>query len=73
MDYQCDVLKSIENKGILFIGGVSNDIQIYRSDNYECIQTIKNAHQNEINGITELKDGSIATYANDKIINIWSL
>ncbi len=73
LDYQCDVLKSIENKGILFIGGVSNDIQIYRSDNYECIQTIKNAHQNEINGITELKDGSIATYANEKIINIWSL
>ncbi len=73
LNFQCDVLKSIENKGILFIGGVSNDIQIYRSDNYECIQTIKNAHQNEINGITELKDGSIATYANEKIINIWSL
>ena len=73
LDSQCDVLKSIDNKGILFIGGVSNDIKIYRTDNYECIQTIKNAHINEINGITELKDGSIATYANENIINIWSL
>ena len=72
-DYRCDVLKSIENKGILFIGGVSNDIKIYRNDNYECIQTIENAHKDEINCITELKDGSIATCANENIINIWSL
>ena len=72
-DYRCDVLKSIENKGILFIGGVSNDIKIYRNDNYECIQTIENAHEDEINCITELKDGSIATCANENIINIWSL
>ena len=55
LDYQCDVLKSIENKGILFIGGVSNDIQIYRSDNYECIQTIKDAHESKIFCFIELK------------------
>ena len=73
LDYQCDVLKSIENKGILFIGGVSNDIKIYRNDNYECIQTIENAHGDEINCITELNDGSIATCANENIIKIWSL
>ena len=72
-DYRCDVLKSIENKGILFIGGVSNDIKIYRNDNYECIQTIENAHGNEINCITELNDGSIATCANENIFKIWSL
>ena len=37
------------------------------------IQIIKDVHEEEINGITELKDGSIATYTNEKIVNICSL
>ena len=40
-DFQCIGIKSIESKGIFLIGGNSKDIKIYRSDNYELIQTIK--------------------------------
>ena len=63
----------IENKGIFLIGGKSKDIRIYRKDNYECIQTIKDAHNDEINGFIELKDYSIASYSKDKTIKIWNI
>ncbi len=49
-----------------------NDIRIYRNDNYECIQEIKDAHNKDINGFIELKDGSIASFSKDKTIKIWS-
>ena len=42
------------------------------NDNYECIQEIKDAHNNYILGFIELKDGSIASFSNDKTIKIWS-
>ena len=51
---------------------MSNDIRIYRNDNYECIQEIKDAHNDTINGFIELKDGSIASFSNDETIKIWS-
>ncbi len=41
------------------------------NDNYECIQTMQNAHDNDINGFIELKDCSIASFSNDKRIKIW--
>jgi hypothetical protein len=44
---------------------------IYRNDNYECIQTIKNAHDDEIYDLIESKDGSIISCSN-KIMKIWS-
>ena len=53
-------------------GGKSKDIRIYRNDNYECIQEIKDAHNNDINGFIELKDGTIASFSHDKTIKIWS-
>ena len=62
----------IEKMGIFLVGGVSNDIKIYRSDNYKCINTIKNAHSKEINGFIELKNGKIASYGWDQTIKIWS-
>ena len=73
MDYQCDVLKSIENKGILFIGGVSNDIKIYRNDNFNCVLNLQCAHNAYINGFNILNDGSILSYSFDKTIKIWKL
>ena len=62
----------IEDKGIFLVGGGSNDIRIYRNDNYECIQVIKDAHTHDIIGFFELKDGSIASFSKDETIKIWS-
>ena len=61
-----------ENKGIFLVGGESKNIRIYRNDNYECIQEIKDAHNNDIKGFIELKDGSIASFSDDETIKIWS-
>ena len=57
--FEVDAFKSIDKKGIILIGGKSKNIKIYRSDNFECIQTIENAHDDEIAGFIELYDGSI--------------
>ena len=62
----------IEDKGIFLVGGKSKDIKIYRNDNYECIQIIQNAHNDDINGFIELKDCSIASFSDDMIIKIWN-
>ena len=57
--FVCYVIYLIEDKGIFLVGGESNDIMIYRSDNYECIQTIKDAHESQIFCFIELKIGTI--------------
>jgi len=36
------------------------------------MQTIQNAHDDNINGFIELKDDSIASYSYDKKIKIWN-
>ena len=69
--FQCFAITLIKDKGIFIVGGDSKDIRIYRNDNYECIQTIQNAHDDYINGFIELKDCSIASFSNDKRIKIW--
>ena len=69
--FQCDAITLIEDKGIFIVGGKSKDIRIYRNDNYECIQTIQNAHDDDIKGFIELKDCSIASFSCDKRIKIW--
>ena len=48
----------------IFNGGKSNEIRIYRKENYECIKIIKDAHNDEINGIIELNNGIIASFMN---------
>ena len=70
--FQCWGISLIEDKGIFLVGGESNDIRIYRNDNYECIQEIKDAHNKNILGFIELKDGSIASFSEDETIKIWS-
>jgi len=69
--FECLGIKVIEKKGIFLVGGKSYDIRVYRNDNYQCIKIIKNAHDNDINGFCELKDGSILSYSYDKKIKIW--
>ena len=70
--FQCFGISLIEDKGIFLVGGKSKDIRIYRNDNYECIQEIKDAHNDYITGFIELKDGSIASFSRDETIKIWS-
>ena len=74
IDYSCQCwgINLIENKGVFLVGGENKCIKIYRKDNYECIQTIKKAHNKVIKGFVELLDGTIASYSNDKTIKIWS-
>ena len=70
--FQCTGIKLIKNKGIFLVGGWSKNIIIYSSDNYECIKNIKNAHTDLIIGFVELKDGTIISYSNDQLIQIWN-
>ena len=70
--FKCYGISLIEDKGIFLVGGGSKNIRIYRNDNYECIQEIKNAHNDDIKGFIELKDGSIASFSDDQTIKIWS-
>ena len=71
-DFLCWGICVIKEKGVFLIGGKSNNINVYRNDNYQCIQIINNAHSNYINGIIELKDKSILSFSDDKTMNIWS-
>ena len=68
--FLCWVIYLIEDKGIFLVGGNSKDIIIYRNDNYECIQTIKDAHEKNIYNFIELKHGSIIS-CSYKIMKIW--
>ncbi len=71
-EFKCLGICVIENKGVFLIGGESKEIKIYRSDNYECIKIIKDAHYDFINGFIQLKDSSVASYGVDKSVKIWS-
>jgi WD40 repeat protein len=68
---QCYGVYLVNDKGIFLIGATSN-IRIYRKDNFECIQIIKNSHNDDIVGFNELKDGNIISYSADKTIKVWS-
>lgn len=61
----------IEDKSLLITCGWNKNIKIYNCDNYICIQIIRNAHDENIQGLIELNNGNIASYS-DKIINVWS-
>ena len=62
---------SINNKGIFFVTQF-NDISIFRSDNFEMIQTIEKAHEDKIEDIICLKNGTIATITGNEV-KLWSL
>ena len=70
--FYCNGICLIEKKGIFLVGGVNQDIKIFRSDNYECLKTIKNAHLDDINGFCKLNNNTIVSYGYDKNIKIWS-
>ena len=70
--FKCWGIRLIKNKEIFLLGGWSKDIRVYRNKNYQCVQIIQNAHDDDILGFVELKDGSIASYSSDKKIKIWN-
>ena len=72
-EFLCWGICIIEEKGIFLIGGISKDIKIYRSDNYECIKTKKDAHNDDIIGINKLNDYEIITFGREKTIKKWEL
>ena len=63
----------INDKGIFLVRGRSKNIKVYQNDDYECIQTIIDAHNDEIKDFIELKDGLIASFSKDEIIKIWNI
>ena len=69
--YSCWGINIIEDKGIFLIGNY-NDIKVYNKDNYECIQTIKDAHSDYITGFIELKNKIVVSYGYENIIRLWS-
>ena len=68
---KCCGICIVENKQVFLTGGLNGDIRIFRIDNYDYIRTVKYAHDDEIFGLTELKDGTIASYSGDSTIKIW--
>jgi len=69
--FQCLGIRTIYDKGVFFVGGYRRDLLIFRCDNYEMIQKVNNAHDEYIEGITELSNGFIATHGWDHNIKIW--
>ena len=66
----CFTIYSLNDKEIFLVGGRSNDIKIYKSNNYECVQIIKKAHNRFIKGFIRLND-LILSYSIDGKIKIW--
>ena len=60
----------LKEKNLIISGGVDGDIKVYNM-NFECIQTIEKAHNDSINGLTVLNNGSIASFSLDSEIKIW--
>ena len=71
--FKCFGICIFQEKGIFLIGGRSEEIKIYKIDNYECIKIIENAHNDIILGINKLKNHLIASYGEDRTIKIWSI
>ncbi len=71
--FRCNGIMAIKEKGIFLMGGWGNDIQIYGSDNYKCLSTQSNAHNNYIVGLCELKNGLVLSFSGDTTMKIWSI
>ena len=54
------------------MGGDDSNIKIFSCDSYECIQEIKEAHNDSILCLIELKNETIASSSEDNKIKIWS-
>ena len=71
LSFECNGIKTIKEKNVFLVGKVYN-IVIFRYDNYECIDIIKDAHLSHITGFIEFKNDLIGSYSSDGKIIIWS-
>jgi WD40 repeat protein len=62
----------INNLHLFLLGGNSKNIKIYSNENYECIQTIEDAHNDDIMGFNQLNNNFIISYSKDSTIKLWS-
>ena len=72
LPFVCFTIIGDTKKGIFYVAGYGNDIMIYESDNFEYIETMKDAHYKPITGFSLMKNGSLVSYSNDDTIKIWS-
>ena len=70
--FYCNGFCVIKEKNVFLVCGNCNDILILRTDNYEKIFTLKNAHNSDIYGFEILNKDYIASYSKDGKIKIWS-
>ena len=71
--FKCFGICIMQEKGIMVIGGRSEEIKIYKTDTYECIKVIEDAHYDIILGINKLNDLLIASYGEDNTIIVWKI
>ena len=67
----CFCICVIPKINIVLFGGDVKDIYIYNLDNYNLINVVKNAHDDDILCISELKFGNIISSSEDKSLKIW--
>jgi WD40 repeat protein len=77
IDFECYGICSFEEKGIFLVCGKSNDISVYRSDNFSKIFNYNKAHNGWIYGLCKMNNGLIISYSGDNnnknSIKIWFL
>ena len=72
-EFQCFcICVSTDEKNFL-IGGKNTVINVYSCSDYEFKYSVEDLHHNYVRGIINLNDGSIASYSDDKTIQIYKL
>ena len=72
-NFTCFAVCVLSDKEIFITGGESNDINVFRNDNYNLIFTFKNAHYDNIYGIVQLKNGNVVSFSGDNHISVWAI
>ena len=68
---ECFSIEVFNNFGIFLIGK-ENNIIVFNSNSYNIIQIYNDAHNDNINGFVQLKNGDILSFSNDETMKVWS-
>ena len=71
--FQCFCICVTSDKKNFLIGGQDTIINVYSCSDYKLQYSVKDVHHNYVRGIINLNDGSIASYSDDKTIQIYKL
>ncbi len=69
--FKCNGICVLQNRNLFIIGGISNKIKLYNSENYECIGNFKSPNNEDILGLTLLNKNLVLSYSN--IIVLWTI